>query len=371
VNDETSFVVCPSSVVRRPSSVVRRPSFVVRRSSFVAGYQQEDIVMIQNESAVEMHDLTRRFGEFVAVDHVSLTVRQGEVFGFLGPNGSGKTTTIRMLCGLLTPTSGQGRVLGLDIATQSEAIRERIGYMSQKFSLYQDLTVRENMEFYADIYQIPLRERAGRMAELIAMAGLTGRERELTSNLSGGWKQRLALACAIVHKPQALFLDEPTGGVDPEARREFWDLIYDLAQQNVTVFVTTHYMDEAEHCNRIALMYAGKLVALDTPEGLKRTTLDGDVLEIEGVPQEQARAVVKALPGVREVAPHGARLHAIVEHVTERMPEIEHALQQSGITDVRVARIDPSLEDVFVALLGAQPGQGAKGPRGQGAKGTR
>src|SRR5262245_30003865 len=302
--------------------------------------------------AVEMENLTRKFGDFTAVDQVTLNVDYGEVFGFLGPNGSGKTTTIRMLCGLLTPTSGVGRVLGLDIGRESEAIKARIGYMSQKFSLYSDLTVLENLQFYADVYGIARAERATRIAELIDMAGLTGRERELTSNLSGGWKQRLALASAIIHRPRMLFLDEPTGGVDPEARRAFWELIYALAQEGVTVFVTTHYMDEAEHCNRIALMYGGRLVALNTPSGLKQGTIDGEVLEIEGVPQDDARALVAALPGVREVAPHGARLHAIVDDAALRGPEALGALQAGGIADARVEQIDPSLEDVFVALLG-------------------
>jgi len=304
--------------------------------------------------AVETNELTRRFGDFIAVDRVTLRVAPGEVFGFLGPNGSGKTTTIRMLCGLLAPTEGSGRVLGFDIGRESEAIKARIGYMSQKFSLYSDLTVRENMAFYADVYGIDRRERAARMAELIAMAGLSGREGELTANLSGGWKQRLALACAIVHRPRMLFLDEPTGGVDPEARRSFWELIYDLAQQGVTVFVTTHYMDEAEHCNRIGLMYSGKLVALDTPAALKHSTIDGDVLEIEGTPQEQARDLIAAAPGVREVAPHGARLHAIVDDAALRGTQLSDALLAAGIAEVRVESIDPSLEDVFVALVSGQ-----------------
>jgi len=302
--------------------------------------------------AVETDNLTRRFGDFVAVDRVTLQVAPGEVFGFLGPNGSGKTTTIRMLCGLIAPTEGSGKVMGFDIGRESEAIKARIGYMSQKFSLYSDLTVRENLQFYADVYGIARRERAERMAALIAMAGLSGREDELTANLSGGWKQRLALACAIVHRPRMLFLDEPTGGVDPEARRAFWELIYDLAQDGVTVFVTTHYMDEAEHCNRIGLMYGGKLVALDTPAALNRGTIAGDVLEVEGSPQEQARALVAAHPGVREVAPYGARLHAIVDDAGLRGAPIAGALQAAGIADARVEQIDPSLEDVFVALVG-------------------
>src|SRR5215212_5003598 len=304
--------------------------------------------------AVETTNLTRRFGDFVAVDRLTIRVEPGEVFGFLGPNGSGKTTTIRMLCGLLAPTGGSGRVLGFDIGSESEAIKARIGYMSQKFSLYSDLTVRENMAFYADVYGIARRERATRMAELITMAGLAGREGELTANLSGGWKQRLALACAIVHRPRMLVLDEPTGGVDPEARRSFWELIYDLAQAGVTVFVTTHYMDEAEHCNRIGLMYGGKLVALDTPAALKHGTIGGDVVEIEGTPQEQARAVAAAAPGVREVAPHGARLHAIVDDAALRVAQLSSALLAAGIADIRVEPIEPSLEDVFVALVSGQ-----------------
>lgn len=300
--------------------------------------------------AVETEQLTRRFGDFTAVDQVTLQVRTGEVFGFLGPNGSGKTTTIRMLCGLIAPTSGSGRVLGLAIDRQREAIRERIGYMSQKFSLYSDLTVYENLRFYADVYGVSGAGARARIAGLLEMAGLRGSERALTADLPGGWRQKLALACAIVHQPRMLFLDEPTSGVDPEARRLFWDLIYQLANQGVTVFVTTHFMDEAEHCNRIGLMYSGRLVALDSPAGLKRSAIDGDVLEVEGYPQDRAREVVAALPGVRDVAAHGARLHLIVGSAFEQIPQIDAALRQAGIDEVRVEAVDPSLEDVFVAL---------------------
>jgi ABC-2 type transport system ATP-binding protein len=304
--------------------------------------------------AVETQDLTRRFGEFVAVDRVTLQVERGEVFGFLGPNGSGKTTTIRMLCGLIGPTSGSGRVLGLDIGRDAEQIRARIGYMSQKFSLYTDLSVAENLAFYADVYGMRRSERPARLAEMIDMAGLRGRERELVGRLSGGWRQRLALACAIVHRPQVLFLDEPTGGVDPEARRVFWEMIYELAAGGVTVFVTTHFMDEAEHCHRIGLMYGGRLIALDAPEALKRATLGGEVIEIEGFPQGRARAVASGLAGVVSVATYGARLHAIVDQAAARAPAVAAALLAAGIEGARAEPIAPSLEDVFVTLIERQ-----------------
>ncbi len=295
--------------------------------------------------------LTRRFGSFVAVNEVSLQVARGEVFGFLGPNGSGKTTTIRMLCGLLTPSSGSGRVLGLDIARDQEAIRRQIGYMSQKFSLYSDLTARENLTFYADVYGLPRTQRAARIDALLDLAGLRGHDRTLTAELPGGWRQRLALACAIVHRPRVLFLDEPTSGVDPEARRGFWDLIYDLAGEGVTVFVTTHFMDEAEHCNRIGLMYGGRLVALDTPLALKRTAFDGAVLEVEGAPQEPARTTLLAQPGVRSVTPHGARLHVIVDDAGLRLPHLTAALEKAQVSGIHIEPVDPSLEDVFVAIV--------------------
>ena len=301
-------------------------------------------------NAVEAEALTRRFGTFTAVDALTLTVAAGEVFGFLGPNGSGKTTTIRMLCGLLAPTSGTGRVLGYDIGRDGEAIKARIGYMSQKFSLYADLTVAENLEFYTDVYGVARRQRRERMQTLLELAGLVGRERELTSALSGGWRQRLALACAIVHQPQVLFLDEPTGGVDPEARRTFWDFIYRLANDGVTVFVTTHYMDEAEHCNRIAMMNGGKLIALDTPAGLKRSTIDAAMLEIDGTLTDETGPLLAAQSGVLAVAAHGARLHATIDDAARRAPELLLVLHHAGIADARVEAIEPSLEDVFVVL---------------------
>src|SRR3954453_7443891 len=231
--------------------------------------------------AVETHDLSKRFGDRTAVDALNLTIATGEVFAFLGPNGSGKTTTIRMLCGIIRPTAGSGRVLGFDIATESEQIKSRIGYMSQRFALYEDLTVRENLDFYAGVYQVSGARKTQRVAELIEMAGLTGRERQLAGTLSGGWKQRLALGCAIVHQPPLLFLDEPTAGVDPVSRRSFWTLIYGLARDGVTIFLTTHYIDEAEHADRVALMLEGSVVALAPPRELRETGLAGTLYELD------------------------------------------------------------------------------------------
>jgi ABC-2 type transport system ATP-binding protein len=309
---------------------------------------------MSEEYAVETEELTRSFGQFVAVDRVTLRVTPGEVFGFLGPNGSGKTTTIRMLCGLIRPTSGVGRVLGLDIARDPERVRAQIGYMSQKFSLYGDLTVRENLEFYADVYGIARRERSARVAELIEMAGLTGRERVLTADLPGGGRQRLALASAIIHRPRVLFLDEPTGGVDPQSRREFWEVIYELAGGGVTVFVTTHFMDEAEHCHRIGLMYGGRLIALDAPDALKDQVITGEVLEVEATPADAALAILEGMPGIRGISPHGARLHALVESAALQGPAIEAALAAAGLQDLQVMPIAPTLEDVFVTLIEQQ-----------------
>ncbi len=223
----------------------------------------------RNGPAITAVDLTRRFGDFVAVDHVTFEVQRGEVFGFLGPNGSGKSTTIRMLCGILTPSGGRAEVLGFDVATQPERLREHIGYMSQKFSLYEDLTVRENLLFYAGIYGLERRRASERCRAAVALAGLEGREGSLTAHLPTGWKQRLALGCAAIHRPPLLFLDEPTSGVDPVSRRNFWDHLYGLAAEGTTLIVTTHYMDEAERCQRLALMYGGRICALGTPDDLK------------------------------------------------------------------------------------------------------
>jgi ABC-2 type transport system ATP-binding protein len=311
----------------------------------------------QPELAISVHELTRTFGTFTAVDHVSFDVAPGEIFGYLGPNGSGKSTTIRMLCGLLEPTSGGATVLGYDIARQAEAIKARIGYMSQRFSLYNDLTVQQNMEFYAGIYQIAPEERRRRIPELVAMANLTGREQELVSNLSGGWKQRLALGSAIIHRPRMLFLDEPTGGVDPVSRRDFWDLIYRMADEGVTIFVTTHYMDEAERCQRIGFMYNSKLIALGSPAELKRQAMRGTLLQItlgeqfRGVAILDALAALDALDGVHEAAPYGDLIHAVVDSADAITPQIHTALAGLGIEVAAITPIAPSLEDVFISLV--------------------
>lgn len=289
------------------------------------------------EWAVETDRLTKRFGEFTAVDKVSLRIRPGAIYGFLGPNGSGKSTTIRMLCGILEPTEGAGNVLGLDITTESEKIKEQIGYMSQKFSLYNDLSVRENLDFYAGMYSLPDKVREGRISEMLEMAGLSGREAELTANLSGGWKQRLALGCSILHKPPILFLDEPTGGVDPKSRRMFWDIIYQLAAQGTTVMVTTHFMDEAEHCDEIGFIYEGKLIASDTPDRLKQG-VPGRLLRMESTDPIALMGVLTAasIPLLDAYA-HGNGVNVLVEE------------EYTGRFESYAAKeIKPSLEDVFV-----------------------
>jgi ABC-2 type transport system ATP-binding protein len=307
-----------------------------------------------NGWGVEMHDLVKTFGSFVAVDHVSLQVPKGEIFGFLGPNGAGKSTTIRMLCGLLTPTSGTASVNGLDVATQPEEIRKNIGYMSQKFSLYDDLTVDENIDFFAGMYGVARELRAQRKQYVLEMANLTGRHDALTRTLSGGWKQRLALGCAILHDPPILFLDEPTSGVDPIARRAFWGLIHDLSATGHTVFVSTHYMDEAEYCHRIALMYRGKVIALGTPAELKHGLDTHFLLNLNSAePLETMRAVEK-LPGVLDVAIFGRGLHVMVDELDVTSARIREALAGKSIAVESLERITPSMEDVFVALIEAE-----------------
>lgn len=300
------------------------------------------------ELSIETHHLTRKFGNFTAVDQVSFEIPKGEIFGLLGPNGAGKTTMIRMLCGILTPTAGEARVMGFEVRSQPEKIKQNIGYMSQKFSLYYDLTVSENLRFYANLYDVSINILKTRLAELIEIAGLRGRENQLAGNLSGAWRQRLALACAIVHEPPMLFLDEPTAGVDPVSRREFWEMIYTLAGQGVSVLATTHYMDEAEYCNLIGMMYQARMIALADPDTLKNT-IRGVLFEIDSSKPEQTETILKHLPFVRDVAMHGVLLRALVENENDKK-QIQVALQAQGIAS-QIERVLPSLEDVFIFLV--------------------
>jgi len=309
----------------------------------------------RGEPIIEVRGLTRRFGDHVAVDDVTFSVDEGEVFGFLGPNGSGKSTTIRMLCGILTPSAGEGRVLGYDIATEGERIKQSIGYMSQRFALYEDLSVRENLEFYAGVYEVTARERRARIEELIAMAGLTGRESQLSGQLSGGWKQRLALGCAIAHRPRLLFLDEPTAGVDPVSRRTFWTMIHGLANEGVTIFVTTHYLDEAEHANRIAMIHNGVLRALASPAELKRTSLQGTLVNVVTDAPFEAVQALEGQPGLRDVSLHGTDVHVLLDPDALSGDDIVERLRRANIGVASVRQIEPTLEDVFISLIGSSP----------------
>jgi drug efflux transport system ATP-binding protein len=313
------------------------------------------------ESSVVVEDLVKRFGDFTAVDHVSLAARRGEIFGFLGPNGAGKSTTIRMLCGLLKPTSGRAMVAGYDVARQPEAVRQNIGYMSQKFSLYNDLRVIENLRFFAAMYQVPRAVLGERIRWAIEMAGLRGRESALTGTLPTGWKQRLALGCAVLHRPEILFLDEPTSGVDPISRRHFWDLIHQMAAEGVTVFVTTHYMDEAEYCNRLVLIYRGRIVAQGTPAELKRGAMKGELLVAECEPLGPALELLQEAPGVLDVAVFGNALHLMVGEAEREARTLRAYLAGRGIRVGRLEPIRPSLEDVFVAVTTGEDEAGKRG----------
>jgi ABC-2 type transport system ATP-binding protein len=300
---------------------------------------------------VETRDLVKRFGDFVAVDHVTLQVHRGEIFGFLGPNGAGKSTTIRILCGLIEPTEGDGKVAGFDVRTQSEQIKRHIGYMSQKFSLYDDLTVEENIDFFSGIYGVPRARRTERKDYVLRMAGLIEKRKTMTSLLAGGWKQRLALGCAILHEPPILFLDEPTSGVDPIARRSFWELIYQLSAAGHTIFVSTHYMDEAEYCHRIALMYRGKVIALGTPQELKDSLSAHHILDLETPDVLGAMTAIEGTPGIREAAVFGAGLHVDAENADAAIQAIRERLGSGNIAISRLEEINPSMEDVFVAMI--------------------
>lgn len=303
--------------------------------------------------SVVMRDLVKKFGAFAAVDHISLEVKQGEIFGFLGPNGAGKSTTIRILCGLLHPTSGRVLVAGHDVASDAEAVRQNIGYMSQKFSLYDDLTVIENLHLFAGLYNVPRDLAQERIAWALTMAGLVGKETTITGTLPGGWKQRLALGSAVLHRPPIVFLDEPTSGVDPVSRRQFWELIHEMAAEGVTVFVTTHYLEEAEYCHRLALINRGRIVALGTPAELKRNYMTGELLLLEAQPLGRALQLLVSAPGIREAAVFGSSLHAVVEDAAVAVRELPPYLQSSGVTVGGVRPISPTLEDVFVSLTAA------------------
>ena len=302
-------------------------------------------------AAVEVAGLTRVFDQFVAVDHIDLRVESGTVFGFLGPNGAGKSTTIRMLCGILRPTSGRGTVGGFDILRQTEQVKSNIGYMSQRFSLYEDLTVRENLLFFAGMYNVRGVQRDARIAWALEMAGLRGRENLRTSELAGGWRQRLALGCAVLHEPPILFLDEPTSGVDPASRRNFWEMIGELSARGITVFVTTHYMDEAEHCNQIALIYGGKVVASGSPSTLKREHMSRALLELDCDDVMRAFAELKGEPTLAGVALFGTVLHVSTDDEAAARAAVAARLASRGITLRTLARIEPSLEDAFVAII--------------------
>jgi ABC-2 type transport system ATP-binding protein len=300
----------------------------------------------QNDSVV-VENLVKRFGDFVAVDRLNLEIRKGEVFGFLGPNGAGKSTTIRMLCGLLKPTSGRAQVAGYDVAREPEAVRQNIGYMSQKFSLYNDLKVIENLRLFAGLYSVPANKLNERIEWALEMANLKGQENLITGTLPGGWKHR------VLHKPPILFLDEPTSGVDPISRRQFWDLIHQMAEEGVTVFVTTHYMEEAEYCNRLALIFHGKMVALGTPSELKRDSMKGELLLVECEPLGNAVEVLQTAPEIMDAAVFGNALHLVVPDAAAAMPQVEKFLADHGISVNHIEKIRPSLEDVFVSLTTA------------------
>jgi ABC-2 type transport system ATP-binding protein len=311
---------------------------------------ERENTVVENHSSVVIEDLVKRFGDFVAVNHISLETREGEIFGFLGPNGAGKSTTIRMLCGLLTPTSGRAIVAGYDVAREPESVRQNIGYMSQKFSLYNDLKVVENLRLFAGLYSVPAEKLKERMDWALDMANLKGQENLIVATLPGGWKQRLALGCAVLHKPPIIFLDEPTSGVDPISRRQFWDLIHNMAGEGVTVFVTTHYMEEAEYCNRLALIFRGRMVALGTPSELKQKSMKGELLLVECTPLGPAVEVLQSAPMVMDAAVFGNALHLVVEQAEAATPEVKKYLAEHGVTVRRIEKIRPSLEDVFVSL---------------------
>jgi ABC-2 type transport system ATP-binding protein len=306
---------------------------------------------VEGALAIDVRGLTRRFGQFVAVDDLSFSVKQGEIFGFLGANGAGKSTTIRMLCGLLRPTSGTAIVGGVDVSRNPEGVKSGIGYMSQKFSLYEALTVDQNIRFFGGIYGISGARFDDRRRFVLDMAGLKGRENTLTRDLPGGWRQRLALGCAIIHEPRIVFLDEPTGGVDPLSRRRFWDLIGDLSRRGVTVLVTTHYLDEAEHCHRIAIIHAGKMAALGTATELKQVFADRPIVEVNASKPVEAMELLDASAGVEKTSLFGTSVHAVLKDRTADPASLSALLRSKGIEVTSIDTVTPSLEDVFLDVV--------------------
>jgi ABC-2 type transport system ATP-binding protein len=300
---------------------------------------------------ISVHNLTKRFGNFFAVDHINFNVKQGEIFGFLGANGAGKSTTIRMLCGLLASTDGTATVGGFDINNEPEKVKENIGYMSQKFSLYEDLTVDENINFFGKVYGLSNSEFAARRNWVLDIANLKGSEARITGTLSGGWKQRLALGCAVLHKPKIVFLDEPTSGVDPLMRRKFWELINDLSAEGVTVLVTTHFLEEAEYCNDIILINAGKIIAGGSPKELKENYIKHPILEVQCENVIEAMSLIEKEPWAIETSVFGTYLHVMVENENVAREKIQQLFSQNNITLHHIDRITPSLEDVFIYLL--------------------
>ena len=308
-------------------------------------------------NAIEVRNLTRKFGAFVAVDDVTFDVRRGEIFGFLGSNGAGKSTTIRMLCGLLEPTSGNATVGGVDVKADPEAVKRRIGYMSQRFSLYELLTVDQNIRFFGGIYGLDRDRLAERRRFVVEMAGLNGREHTLARDLSGGWRQRLALGCAILHEPPILFLDEPTGGVDPLSRRQFWRLIDSLSQGGVTVLVTTHYLDEAERCHRVALIHAGRLAAIGTTTEVKRIFEGRPIIELRGEKPVELMRALDAMPDVEKTSLFGTSVHAVMRNASLAPPELANRMRAAGLPVHAADHVLPSLEDVFLDVVEKAAGQ--------------
>ena len=302
-------------------------------------------------AAIDVHDLTRRFGAFTAVDRLSFDVQPGEIFGFLGANGAGKSTTIRMLCGLLRPTSGTAVVGGIDVSRDPEGVKRRIGYMSQRFSLYERLTIDQNIRFFGGIYGLRGQAFEKRRAFVLDMAGLEGREHTRTSDLAGGWRQRLALGCAILHQPPIVFLDEPTGGVDPLSRRQFWDLIAALSDSGTTVLVTTHYLDEAEHCHRLAIIHAGRLAALGTATALKERFAARPIIEVQSSDPVAVMSALEAMPQVEKTSLFGTAVHAVLRDHAADPRALAAALTTGGHSVSSLTRVSASLEDVFLDVV--------------------